>query len=426
MSRASSRAGWIALVAAVASLTALFFLSCERRSIEIPRGYSGEAARNPYLAAQRLLERLGTSVRSFPDLSSMPELPPTDTLLIVPTARRSLSEARAKELLHWVEGGGHLLVVTWQLFDDPKREPDFVLDPLGVRQFLNEFEDDEPGEDLEEPDQGEPGEEVDPEAPENENESPLIQTSAPDEEDEEPEVELALAEFPGRATPLRVEFDPEYRLELGETATRSLDFDLGDANGVHLVILHLGQGLVTALTDDYFLTQPTIADWDHAELVYRLAHWGGESRAVWIVIGDAYPGALALVWRYGWMVIASALLVLALWLWSASQRFGPIAPDPTLERREWMEHVRAAGRFQWRRGAAPALLTAARDALLARMRERHPSFVGLMPAEQAERLASLSGVPAERVLAALSFRNDTEASRFAADIAVLEKIRRSL
>ena len=392
-------------------MTALFFLSCEKRSIEIPRGLRGEAARNPYLAAQRLLERMGTPVRSLADLSGLTELPPAGATLMIPTARRTLSKARALELSGWVESGGHLIVVSWQLFDDLKRDPDFVLDPLGVRQYQNEAEDEAPQDD-------EPA----PEEP-----APLVtQASAPAEQDEEPEPEIAQAEFADRETPLQVEFDPGFRIELDAVATAARVFEIADANGAHLVTLRKGRGLVTALTDDYFLTQPLIGDWDHAELVYRIAHFDGRAGPVWIVWGDEYPKALTLLWRHAWMVVSSALLVLGLWIWSASRRFGPLAPDRSSERRELMEHVRAAGRFQWRRAAAPALLAATRDALLERVRERHPSFAALEPAEQAERLADLSGLPSDRVLRALAFRTDTEAGRFAQNVATLEKIRRSL
>jgi hypothetical protein len=397
-------------------MATLFFLSCEKRSIEIPRGLRGEAARNPYLAAQRLLERMGTPVRSLADLSGLAELPPADGTLIVPTARRTLSKARALELAGWVESGGHLIVVSWQLFDDKSRAPDFVLDPLGVRQYLNEAQDDSPQDDSPQDDERAP-----------EEPAPLVtQASAPEDEDEEPEPEIAQAEFPDREKPLQVEFDPAFRIELDPLATAARIFEIADANGAHLVTLRKGRGLVTALTDDYFLTQPIIGDWDHAELVYRIAHFEGRAGAVWIVWGDEYPGALTLLWRHAWMVVSSALLVLGLWIWSASRRFGPLAPDPSSERRELMEHVRAAGHFQWRRAAAPSLLAATRNALLERVRERHPSLAALGPAEQAERLAGLSGLPSERVLRALAFRTDTEAGRFAQNVATLEKIRRSL
>ena len=413
----SRRAGWAAFGVATATLVAVFFSSCEKRTVDFTRGYHGEAARNKYLAGERLLERMGTSVRSFADLSGLSELPPADATLILPTERKTLDASRSEALLRWVESGGHLVIVSWQLFDDPEREADLVLDPIGVRQYLNAEEE---GED--EAPSVEPDEPPLLEAPE----SPAIKTSASDEDAEEPEPEVALAEFPDRETPLEVEFDPEFRFELSPDAETSRVFAVADSNGTHLVTLQHGQGLVTALTDDYFLAQPTIGDFDHAELLYRLAHWGGRSGPVWIFYGDAYPGAAALLWRHGWMVVVTAAFALALWLWSASRRFGPLAPDPTRERRELMEHVRAAGLFQWRRGAAPALLAAVREAVLARVRERHPSFTSLDPAQQAERLAQLADLPRARVSAALAFQTDSEAGRFAKDVAVLEKIRRSL
>ena len=410
MTPSSRRAGWVASFGVVATLAALFFLSCEKRAIDIPRGYRGEAARNPYLAAQRLLERMGTPVRSVADLSGWRDLPPADATLIIPTARRTLSKARTLELIRWVESGGHLIVVTWQLFDDENRSPDFVLDPLGVRQYQNATEEDAPRDDESAPDEP----------------PPLVtKLGAADEEDEEQEVEVAGAVFPDRNVPLDVEFDPEFRIELDRAAADVRVFEITDANGMHLATMRKGLGLVTAMTDDYFLTQPVIGDWDHAELVYRLAHFNGRTGPVWIAWGDEYPAALTLIWRHAWMVVTSALLVLGLWLWSASRRFGPLEPEPSLERRELMEHVRAAGRFQWRRGAAPALLAATRAALLERVRERHPGFAALVPAEQAARLAEISGLPRERVLRALAFSTDTDAGRFAQNIRTLEKIRRS-
>jgi hypothetical protein len=435
VSRPSRRASRVALATSAATLVALFFLSCEKRAIEIPRGYHGEAARNAYLAAQRLLERLGTPTRSFADLSSLADLPPENGTLIVPTARRALGKARARELLEWVERGGHLVVVSWQLFDDPAREPDLVLDPIGVRQYLNESSGEEP--EAEEPESDAPSIEPpplsppplvpQPPVPAPVGPPPLVtMASNVSDEGEAPEPEIARAYLPDREQPLEVEFDPAFRFELSPVANDTEVFAIADANGAHLVTVRVGRGYVTALTDDYFLTHPKIAEWDHAELVYRLAHFEGRSGPVWIVFGDEYPSALALVLRYAWMVVVSALVLLALWLWSASRRFGPLAPDPPHERRELMEHVRAAGRFQWRRNAAPALFQATREALFARVRERHPTIAAASPAEQATSLAELSGLPLASVVRALAFRTDTEAGRFAQNVATLEKIRRSL
>jgi hypothetical protein len=408
------------LVLAALAVT-VFFATCEREEIELPRGYTGEAARNRYLAAEILLTRMGMPAQSFSDVSALDSLPPESSTLVLPTARHAVDSATSARLLEWVERGGHLVVVTWQLWDDPNRTPDPILDAIGVQQYLN-------GEPEAEPDDG--GDESDsPEAaPEPEPEAPPEEAPAPDEDgaDDEQDETIALAEFPDRDTDLQVRFDPDFRLDLAEDSIESLVLEIGNESGSHWLTLRHGKGLVTALTDDYFMTQPQIGELDHAELVYRMSRLGGHRGPVWFVYGDQHPSLASLVWRYGRTVAVSGLALLALWLWSASRRFGPMAPDPAPARRELMEHVRAAGRLQWRRGGAGALLAAERESLLARMRERHPGFQSLTPADQARRLETLSGVPRARVAEALAFGAEADPAHFAARIAVLEKLRRSL
>ena len=408
--------GWLAL-AGVA--VALFFATCERDEVELPRGYVGEAARNRYYAAQQLLSRMGMPAQSFSDVGVLASLPPENSTLVIPTPRRAVDDETSERLMDWVARGGHLVVVTWELWDDPNRNPDRILDAVGVHQYLNQPADAPPEPDAkpapppDDGDDGSGGDDVDG------DDGPA---------GDEPPAEPAIAEvdFPDRDTPLQARFDPRFRLEVSDEAAAAVVLEILDTNGAHFVTVRHGKGLVTGLSDDYFLTQPEIGELDHAELVYRMSRLGGHRGPVWFVYGDQHPSVLHLVLRHAWMVASSALVLLALWLWSASRRFGPIAPDPVPARRELMEHVRAAGRLQWRRGGAGALLAAVREALLARMRERHPGFQSLTPSEQAGRLESLSGVPSARIADALAFALETDPNRFTARIAILEKLRRSL
>jgi hypothetical protein len=414
--------------------TALFFDACEKRTIELPKSYSGEAARNKYLAAQRLVVRMGGNAKSSPYFDALEQLPPTSGTLVIPTARHALGRARSEGLLEWAKQGGHLVLVTWQLWDDEHREPDLILDALGVHQFMTREDD---GESPEAPDANAPPEESAP-APDETPDEPAAEPDGADGDDEaadtgddeaadgDEEPELARAHFADRKRALQVQFDPQYRLELTDEAQAQKLFTVSDSAGLHLVTLHCGRGLVTAMTDDRFMTQPAIGEHDHAELLYRLTRLGERSGPVWFIYGDRYPSLLQLLVRYAWMIALSGVAFAALWLWAAARRFGPIAPDPPNARRELMEHVRAAGLLQWRRGGARALLEATREALLARMRERHPAFHSLEPAQQAEQLARLSGLPRERVLAALEFRKQVDPARFAGDVATLEKLRRAL
>ncbi len=375
--------GSLLVTLAIAALVALFFASCEKRSETIESGFTGEAARNRYLAAQWLLEAMGAELHAVGWIGELDELPPTDATLIAPINRTNLSVERSTALLEWARSGGHVVVVTWSLWNDEERTPDPIVDPLGIEQYMW------------------------------------------DSSDEARDADVAMVPFPDRSEPLRAEFDPHFFLDAAEDSA-PVHWKISDRNGAHLLTVRAGDGWVTTLTDDTMLSNASIGSLDHAELVWRLAHLDGRSGPVWIVWNTSYPGAWTLAWRHGWMVLVSLLVLLALWVWSTSQRFGPIRPDDALERRRLMEHIEAAGRFQLREGNEAVLSTSVRDAILVRLRERHPGWLGLSPAELSGRLAEITGLPRERIARALSYRNVRDRERVAQRIATLEQIRKAL
>ncbi|KLD68954.1 hypothetical protein Y886_43930, partial [Xanthomonas hyacinthi DSM 19077] len=74
----------------------------------------------------------------------------------------------------------------------------------------------------------------------------------------------------------------------------------------------------------------------------------------------------------GWPAWLPALLMLLAWLWSRTQRFGPLLASPAGDRRSLLEHVRASGEHLFRYGKAALLYTAMRQAFLTRLRRRAP------------------------------------------------------
>ena len=368
---------WLVCAAALALGAYGFLQLFEKRSFEFEVGLHGEAAANRYLAAQRLLERMGLEVRSL-KLGELGDLPPRSGTLILPTERVTLSRERARQLERWVEEGGHLIVVTWTLFDEEERREDPLLDPMGFRQYA---------------------------------------------ELEDVESVLALASFAGREQPLAVMYDPRFRFEDSE---QRASWSIEDANGTHLLQTRVLRGTLTALTDDLFMTNATIALHDHAELVYRLARVDGRTGPVWIVFAEEWPGPWQLVWENGWAVVVALALLVCAWIWMRSRRFGPLVPDPPLDRRSLMEHIEASGRFHWKHAGAPMLADATRQALMERVRLRHPVWLELSPAELAERLEQTAGVPLWRINRALAFRPEFEPEHFAQDINTMEQITRAL
>ncbi len=413
--------GWLLALALVAGAVSLFFAFFEKKSFELPVGLRGEAARNRFLAAERMLEAMGLETRSFPSPRDLEELPPLDGTLFVPTQRHTLSEEKSLELVEWARAGGHLVVLTWTLWDEEARKPDPILDPLGVRQFMLEA----PEEEAPEGEGDEDGEGV----TDDDALAGASQQNGNEPEPEKPERRMlewnvvARVAVAGREGPLEVEFDPFYTME---DADGRAVWAASDVNGTHLLQIPLGSGYLTALTDDYILTNDQVASYDHAELVYRLARLGGRAGPAWFVITEDWPDPWALLVNHAWMVVVSLCVVVMAWVWFASRRYGPLLPDDPLERRRLMEHIEASGRFHWRHKGAHALHEAARGALLEVVRARHPAWIELQPRELHERLARLSGIPRERIDDALAFRVDPQPERFARCISTLEKIRRSL
>jgi hypothetical protein len=98
----------VAILALSSALVIWFLASFELVPTREWVGPSGEARRNPYLAAERFAGRMGLSAR---ELRSLPEL---DTLkagsaLLVPNRRQALDSRRVRKIVSWVEEGGHLI-----------------------------------------------------------------------------------------------------------------------------------------------------------------------------------------------------------------------------------------------------------------------------------------------------------------------------
>ncbi len=449
MSREGLRAA--AIVASVVAVSASLFLTCfERRTVEIPSGFSREALADRYLAARRLLEQMGHEVRTLqgPAAFTAPEaLPPADGTLVFPRSRRTLTPAHSRALLDWAEGGGHLVAVTYSLWDDPLREPDGLLDPLGLRQYEHVFEDeddeatepagagtaepdDEEGEELEPagaeaaPEDGEADVEAAPGDDEPEQDEALVLGEAFAELDEPAVWDVCEVSFPGLDEPLRVQFDPRfYWVDVWEDTA----FFSSCAWGSHLLTIERGDGFVTALTDEFFLRNGRIGELDHAELTVRLARMGGRRGPVWIVLGEEWPGLWSQAREHAApAVVGLAALVLA-WLWRASRRFGPLLPPPAPERRRWLEHLEAVGRHHWREDRGRFLLERMRARLEQLFEQRHPVWASLPRPRRIARIAEISGLSEEEVARAFDqdFHPGGEAG-FVATVVDLERIRTSL
>lgn len=323
-----------ALLALLVGLgVAWFRANFEKRPVQEWVGASGEARLRPYLAAERLAERMGwkaTELRSLPELGSLP----ASGVLLMPPRRQALTADRLAEIVGWVERGGHLIADAEYLgVADP------LFDALGVRR------------------------------------AEAQRLVKPHRVEIRPGRTLAVALYGGM------------KLALPEAPVR---FRIEE----QLASFVRGRGLVTVATTLEFAENRAIGQLDHAELLWHLltltpsrelvVYWAPARLSLWTFLTENAAPALA-----------AFLSLLVLWLWSIAPRFGPVAPDAPPGRRRLLDHLRASGRYFWNKGLRARLVIAARDAALRRIARAQPDFANASERERVARLASLAGIGME-------------------------------
>ena len=87
---------------------AWFLRNFERGTYEVEEHASAAARRNPFLAAELFLRRLGNEVTAIPGRDPLRDLPPAGDILVV-KGLGPLNPERQAALLAWVEAGGDLM-----------------------------------------------------------------------------------------------------------------------------------------------------------------------------------------------------------------------------------------------------------------------------------------------------------------------------
>lgn len=343
-------------------------------------GPSREALLNPWLAAARVLEGRGLQVESTPEYGG---LPARAQAMVMATPLDYLDREEQDELLAWVRDGGHLVTTLSPDLEAEDEEPGVLGLLLDVSQQTRDLSDDE---------------------------------------------RRALVKQPLRALHLQpggllqARLDARYSLQHGRIAPR---WQASDRFGLHAARFNLGRGRITVLTDLDWMHNRRLGTGDHAGLLWAVVDAPASTR-LWLVPGVERPSLLELLWqRAAWPLLALALFVLA-WLWAATRRFGPLLPALPPARRRLAEHLEATGRYLLHHGGLPSLYDASRQRLLAQVQRRHPQWRGLSPvllAEQLARRAQLESAAVERVLTAPA---PDHLPQFAADIRLLNRLRKAL
>mgnify|MGYP003393665404 CR=1 FL=1 len=342
-------------------------------------GYRGEAAKQPFLAAERFLDSLGMRPERIGSAESLDGMAPNAATLIGPD-RQSLTAEQIDHLLAWASAGNHLIVAPQiAALDDP------LLDRLEIRR-------DRPAQRKAIPQPIAPGDE---ENPSTSTSTPIEGTTAKGCGGKERIAEIALPGSP-RIYLTSIGHSPSLAFE-----PNRMDFIWSGDQGIQLTSQRWGEGRVTVMPIQMF-TNERIGQFDHAALLHAVAAWNPGTVAVGFFDKKDRRSLLAWIMEHMLWVVVAATIMTMLLIWRAMIRFGPIAPDPDFARRSLIDHLAAAGRFRWRAGNRMALVGAARAFVTDQAARSVPGFAQLSAGEQQERLCVVTGLPADQTHYALT------------------------
>jgi len=371
-------------------LSALYWLysNIESHKVEVDKGFKGEALSNDYLAAEYFLLSMGQSAKKIKLFSPAQTVLNAHDTLLIPNVRLSFDQRRSNEMLEWVESGGHLIITAQVDSEKLSEQPDHILERLGIkleRQSLAE---------------------------ESEKSELPVNISSLDNED-----------F------LLVDFD-DYL-----TVVKTNDFDAGviwsadDVDRTHAIQIKFGRGKVTVLSDMRIFKNEYIDSYDHAAFLYSLTQGAYENVDTSVFYYSLFEDQMSLIqwlWQNARLLIISLLVVIVIVLWRLIPRFGPLINVHQPIRREFLNHLSAAGNFHWRQGHYNKLLTDVRINLSHEVKRKKPEWINLNKQDQIEYFSVISQLNTKQVEKALFNLDINHANEFIEIIKLLEIMRKTL
>ncbi|MCS4311848.1 hypothetical protein M2397_002143 [Pseudomonas sp. BIGb0381] len=352
----------------------------------VDRGPSPEAMANPYLAAEHFLRQQGLAVEHANGLERLTTLPAKGNSLLLLGERGNMSPRQVGQLLDWAKSGGHLLVVAEALWDEEAgKSGDMLLDRLHIHQALSD-EPDDPAQ--------------------------ARKNKAPD---------LTKLYVDNDTAPAYFSFDTDFNLI---DPKHRAQFSANSARSSHLMQLDVGQGRVTVITDSDLWKTPAIGKHDNAWLLWYLA----QGTAVTLLFNSNVDDLFTLLLRYFPQALVALIALIALALWQAGMRQGPIQAPAPKARRQLQEHLKASADFLLRRSGQGTLLQALQRDILRAARRRHPGFEHLDNTEQGRVLAHLTRQPSHVISQALGPlpAKRLSSADFSRQVACLQTLRNAL
>lgn len=279
-----------------------FFSNFTKTPVEKNKGYSVEARRNPYLAAEKFLNSNNIEFEQRKNFKLFDaELAQFDSVMINGSRIGMLQDTRLK-MKQWVEKGGHLILLATEVFNYEKSTSrDQFLDNLGLRYYSDDD---------------------------------IYYDYDSDER-------ITKLKFDDYEETTWIDFYPQGYLD---DTSGDATFTAGSEQADYMVQYQLKEGLVTILADFKIWNNYNIEQQDHAIFLQQLA---GTSPKVWFIYHRIQPSLMSLAFDQMPYVIISATVLLVLILFSNLWRQGALKPNVPAIQRKIMQHIQASGTFHY-------------------------------------------------------------------------------
>ena len=360
------------IVLAIIGLSGWYFVeNFKRVTKERDLPMQGEARYNPLYALKLSLRAMGQQVESHArfDFNSL-QLKPDDTLLLY-SPPNGLSEDQIKQILAWIESGGHLIVSSPSLI--------FQTDDVTIFTELG------------------------------------ISPSSMDED-----CFFSLGVNPTKSSAFCGDLfyveDSEWFSVLH-----------GDKDsGYSLGRMAWGDGAITIVSSLNFMNNFELKQKGARQLTYQiLAGSMGKGRFHLIYDTDISPLWL-LILKHGWTLLVPLLALLFAWLIYRSQRFGPLQASPNLDRRALLEHISATGEYMFHRQLSHELHLAVLNMFTTRLRRRDPMTAALTGEAQIQALAERTKIDPQKIRQALKPGSLRQKENFFNSVATLIQLSNQL
>lgn len=378
-------------------------------------GWSIDALRNPYLAAQQFMNRSDIEVTDVDSLARLDELSSVGTLFFS-DANQVQSPRQLEQVMDWLDVGGNIIYSA----NSTASENDLLLEEFEVQVDWADYDTESKSEDKP---FSETMREYNRQLEQGKTREEIARSLADDD------ISITRVTFGDDIGDIEVAFDNSRVLshpyiadtDYVEVKHKPFSWSVSD-NGVHMMQFEVGSGLLTIVSDPNIWNSYQIDLNDHAYLLWLLSSQEGNFAILRSVVRDS-------IWTLmkrnaGELLIAAGLLILV-WIWRMGYRFGRLVPRDLSRTRAMGEYFSSVSHYLWHRRYGSYLIKPLRQQVLRRASLTLPEFSRANSVRQNELLAERCELNSATISRAFSEQDFNETS-FVQTVRLLKRIEQSL